>query len=120
MFYSLVWCLCYLFLRSNAASILDVVRTDPQLSSLASLIAGTGGGIPNPGTFAQSPQKLILTAVQDIEERFDSEKTRNGLTLFAPTNDVRSSILTEDDLTTDNVRRSPGSRSLSSPNSLHP
>jgi hypothetical protein len=29
--------------------VLDVVRSDPQLSSLASIIAKTGGGVENPG-----------------------------------------------------------------------
>jgi hypothetical protein len=33
----------------EAASIIDVLRTDPQLTSFASLIAGTSGGISNPG-----------------------------------------------------------------------
>jgi hypothetical protein len=41
--------LVLLFGLCEAASIIDVVSTDPQLASFASLISGTGGGIPNPG-----------------------------------------------------------------------
>jgi hypothetical protein len=33
----------------EAASIVDVIATDPQLSSFAALISGTSGGIPNTG-----------------------------------------------------------------------
>jgi hypothetical protein len=36
-------------LTANAARILDIVRDDPQLATLAKLLAGTGAGLPNPG-----------------------------------------------------------------------
>jgi hypothetical protein len=34
----------------EAASIIDVLASDPQLASFASLISGTSGGIPTPGS----------------------------------------------------------------------
>jgi hypothetical protein len=74
MVFFLIFCCLFLCLcEVNADSVLDLIRTDPELSKLASLIAGTGGGIVNP----------------DFEERF-RESADRSYTLFAPTNEVSS------------------------------
>ncbi|KAF2672531.1 hypothetical protein BT63DRAFT_422983 [Microthyrium microscopicum] len=55
---------------SLAVKILDVVRDDPRLSALATIIAGTGGGGINP----------------DLEQRFGLNG--KNFTIFAPVNDA--------------------------------
>jgi hypothetical protein len=51
MFSTLVYCfVCLLIVSAKATTLLDIVRSDPQLSTFASFITGTGGGLLNPGT----------------------------------------------------------------------
>jgi hypothetical protein len=87
---SLLYCLfCSFVYLVNAATLLDLVRTDPQLSTFASFIAGTGAGLPNPGISTSSAfEKYQLIHTTDIEERFGQIKNGRDFTLFAPTNEV--------------------------------
>jgi hypothetical protein len=51
MFSMLLYSLFCLFIGlAKAATLLDIVRSYPQLSTFASFITGTGGGLLNPGT----------------------------------------------------------------------
>jgi hypothetical protein len=53
-----LYCLFCFLAVSNAVTLLELVGSDPQLSNLATIIAGTGGGpggLPNPGLLVPSP-----------------------------------------------------------------